>query len=174
MIYFVIGIIGLLIVITLIVIFNIRKTKEIKDIINMCESNIGELLSEKKERIFNLLPLLDDKNLELDTDIIGLNIYEADSKLYKAFNKAQDIGEALIENKPRRKKKNIELALLLKEAHILNEAIVGLKGYFGEKVKDYNAKLDNKLFGFIYGKIGYEKIKEFPKRKGQTLEILKD
>ena len=174
MLYAIIGIIVLLLCLVLIIIFNLRKVKEIKDSIIMCETNIGELLSEKKERINALIPLLDDKNLELDSDITGLNIYEADEVLYKIFNKVQDIGENLIENKPRRKKKNAELAISLKEAHILNEAIVGLKGFYDEKVRDLNLKFNKKFFAFIYRKFGYEEIELFPKRKGKVLEILKD
>ena len=174
MLYAIIGIIVLLLCLVLIVILNVRKVKEIKDSIIMCENNIGELLFEKKERINALIPLLDDKNLELDSDITGLNIYEADERLYKAFNKAQEIGENLIDSKPRRKKKNVELAILLKEAHILNEAIVGLKGFYDEKVRDLNVKFNKKLFAFIYRKLGYEEIEMFPKRKGKVLEILKD
>lgn len=161
----------LIVIIMIVILFFIgyQKIKDLNKNIDICNSDIEEIIDKKKNLINDIIKSLNSKKLK--------NIFNYKEEL-DIFSKEKLLFDTKWEiNKYLNGKKKIndkEVFVLLKDIDCLDEDLEGLKNYYNANANRYNAIYNKKFFNIIYKIMKFKEKEVFELRKLEDYDILKD
>lgn len=167
MIYFIIGIVAIVVIGVLLVVFKYLKLRDFNKIIETCTYNINDALDrQEKEMVIVLEDVKDQKIKEAFVNIDSSDMFCKEELL---FNVSWSINKYFEENDVNDNNKKI-----LRNINNIEEELEGLKDYYNLNASRYN-ELYNKIpFVYIFRLLKLNSKKIFKIRKLENYEILKD
>lgn len=175
MIYVIIAFVIIIVLVTLIVLGNYMKLKDLDENCDVASVNIEELLEEKKK-------ILDEVVLSIDDEKINAlySDYNEDSDLFEReeilFNVSWEANKFFnnSDEKDVKKLKKNNVDKLLSDLVGLEENLQGLREYYNRNVLNFNEKYNKMPFTIIYNLFKFRAKKSFKLRTLEEYEILKN
>ena len=187
MLYILLIIVLILIALGEVIFFKMSKLKDFKSSIDMCLSNIEDILNHKIELVNELLTDLNNDKLKQGfTYNEEMDIYEKEDSLFEvAFNinkfvkdnnmlKEKKKTKSKTTSKSKKKSDESSLSDNIRELNVLEEGLDGLKDFYNTNVLNYNEIFLKKGFNKLYRLLKFKDYKSFKIRKLEEYEIFKN